>query len=74
MQRVSSSHVMSIGYDSEAQELWVRFAPSVKDPHGPLGAYLDVDPDTAESLMSSPSIGAALHAQVKGSFTWRPEG
>ena len=63
-----------IGWDAETQELHVRFAPTVKDPLGPLGAYACVDPDTAESVMNSPSIGSALNSLVKGQFIWRPAG
>ena len=71
MQRVLSSHVLEIGYDDELRELHVRYLPTVANPRGTQGVYQDVDPDTAESVLSSPSIGSALYSQVKGFFSWR---
>lgn len=67
MTAVLSSHVLEIGYDGKS-ELHVRYAPSAKHPAGPLVTYLDVDPETAHKVMSSPSIGAALHSDIKDKF------
>ncbi len=73
MRRVLSSHVMAIGYDPDTRQLHVRYAPTVKDPRGPLGSYLDVDPELAEIVMTSPSIGSAISALLKkGGFDWQP--
>lgn len=66
MERVLSSHVLDVGYADG--ELHVRYAPTVTEPQGPLVIYKDVPADVAEQVMGSPSIGAALHANVRGRF------
>jgi hypothetical protein len=73
MQKVISSHVLEIGYDAETSELFVRFAPSRRNPAGAVAVYSGVDADTAESVMSAPSIGTALRDQIRDSyaFTYR---
>src|SRR5215469_2749411 len=61
MRKVISSHVLEIGYDAENSQLIVRFAPTMKNPAGALVAHHGVDPDTAESVMSAPSMGQSPH-------------
>jgi len=68
MRKVISSHVLEIGYDAETQDLIVRYAPTMKNPAGALVAHHGVDPDTAESVMSAPSIGQALHNNIRGQY------
>jgi len=68
MRKVISSHVLEIGYDPENSQLIVRFAPTMKNPAGAMVAYSGVDPDTAESVMSAPSIGQALHNNIRGQY------
>ena len=66
MQHVDSSHVWEIGYENG--DLHVRYWPSPKHPDGRLVRYIGVDPKTAESVISAPSVGSALHTFVKGRF------
>ncbi len=68
MQKVLSSFVISIGYDDAAQELHVRYAPTVKNPAGDLVVYGQVEPETANDIMSAPSIGQALHSDIRGKY------
>lgn len=60
MRPVYSSHVDSIGYDEEANELYVRYQT------GRLAIYQAVPPLKAAQVMGAPSIGGALHALVRG--------
>jgi len=71
MQRISSSHVWDVGHDPDTQTLFVRFKPSVKHPAGRLVQYLGVDADTAQRVMTAPSVGQALHSFVKSVFEMR---
>jgi len=65
MQEVLSSHILKIGYDAQAQQLHVHFAPTVKNPAGNKGFYPGIDADTAAQIMGAESIGSALHALVR---------
>ena len=68
---VQSSHVWHVGHDPETQTLFVRFKPSVKHPAGRLVQYLGVDADTAQRVITAPSVGQALNAFVKNVFEMR---
>lgn len=65
MRQVFSSHVKSIGYDDAKGELHVSYQ------NGKTAVYEGVPPATARNVMSSASIGQALHAQVRGRFKHR---
>ena len=59
---VRSSHVDTVGYDAEQGELHVTYNS------GKTAVYKDVDEKTANSVMNAPSVGQALHRQVRGRF------
>lgn len=67
MRRVFSSHVDSIGYDADAEELHVTFMGSVNSP-ARTAVYKGVTADVARDVMTAPSIGLALHRSVRGQF------
>ncbi len=71
MSRVYSSHILEIGYDAEAEELHVRYAPTVKNPQGDVVVYREMDAETANDILTAPSIGAALHADVRGKYPFK---
>lgn len=60
MRNVYSSHVARIGYDDASATLRVEYT------NGRAVEYVEVSPATADSVMSAPSIGAALHSHVRG--------
>ena len=60
MRNVYSSHVARIGYDGATATLRVEYT------NGRAVEYAEVSPETADSVISAPSIGAALHAHVRG--------
>ena len=59
---VKSSNVKSIGYDPDKKILEVEFA------NGDVYRYLKVPENVHYSLMTSPSIGAAMHTLIRGKF------
>lgn len=62
MRGVYSSHVASIGYDHDAQELHVEWS------RGKYSVYSGVPFAVAQTVMNSASIGEALHQYVRGAF------
>jgi hypothetical protein len=60
---VDSSNVISIGYDEKTSVLIVEFISGVYQ-------YYDVPKDIYESLISSGSIGAYLHRNIKDKFSY----
>ena len=64
MQPVLSSHVLEIGHDEAG--LWVRYAPTVAEPAGALALFRGVPAEVAERIMAAPSIGSALHSEIRG--------
>jgi hypothetical protein len=66
MRAVYSSHVDEIGYDPEKSELHVKYRT------GQTHVYEGVPSETASIVMSAPSIGKALHAEVRSKFKSRP--
>lgn len=62
--KVYSSHVNSVGYDEEAQEMTVEFS------NGSVVVY-SVPPDIASSVLSAPSIGEEIWRSVRGQFGFR---
>jgi hypothetical protein len=71
MKTVMSSHVWQAGHDPETGELHVRYQPTVKNPAGAVVVYVGVDAETAEKVLSSESIGQALHQNIRGRFETR---
>lgn len=63
MKSVFSSHVHSIGYDPAARVLHVKFGNT-----GKTVVYEGVPPDVAMMVVGAPSIGEALHREVRGRF------
>ena len=59
---VTSSNILSIGYDEESQVLEVEFK------YGGIYQYIDVPKDVYDNLMSAPSIGKTFHMSVKQVF------
>lgn len=57
---VSSSNVDAVGYDSDKQQLHVRYK------NGGTYAYHGVSPEKHIALMGAPSIGKHLHDHIKG--------
>jgi hypothetical protein len=57
--RVSSTSVVSVGYDSERAELEIEFVG------GGVYRYLDVPPETAIELLRAESIGRFVNSRVK---------
>ena len=62
MRSVFSSHINRIGYDSEAGELHVHFYD------GSEVVYADVPGHVAQNVLTAPSIGEALHGNIRGRF------
>ncbi|MFC7595921.1 KTSC domain-containing protein [Terrabacter sp. GCM10028922] len=63
-QAVSSSSVVSIGYDGASQVLEVEFA------NGGIYQYLDVPAWCFEELTRSDSVGTFVNAQVKPHYRY----
>jgi len=64
-QAVYSSHVIEVGYDSDAGELLVTWQ------NGRVSAYAGVTEDLAVQIANAPSVGQALNAQVKNVYSHR---
>ena len=64
---VFSSHIDSIGYDEDTQELHVQFQGSTNRPPK-IAVYRNVPYATAHAVLSAPSIGIAMHRSVRGKF------
>ncbi len=62
---VYSSHVQSIGYDSDAREMTVTWQ------NGKVSVYEDVPEETALQAANAPSVGQFLHSEIKSSFRHR---
>lgn len=64
MKQVFSSNIQEIGYDAEEQMLAVKFNT------GALYYYFGVPEEVARSVMTAPSIGIALTAEVKDIYQY----
>jgi KTSC domain len=64
-QNVYSRHIDTVAYDDSTQELHVKFSK------GKTAVYSGVPVTLASSVMNAPSVGAAVHAQIKGSYPHR---
>lgn len=68
MKTVQSSMIWQVGYDEQSKALYVRFTPSKKYPAGRVGVAQGVPPETAEDLLSAPSIGQAWNISIRDIF------
>ena len=64
-QNVFSSHIDTMSYNSDTNELSVKFSK------GKTAVYAGVPVALASSVMNAPSVGQALNAQIKGAFPHR---
>jgi KTSC domain len=62
---VYSSHIVSIGYDSDAEQFHVRYAPDLEHPAGRVAVYHNVSPEAADDITSAPSVGSAVRAHLR---------
>lgn len=62
LKSVYSSNVAEIGYDEDASTLHVIYNG------GRHAVYHGVPKKTADAVLSAPSIGEAMHAEVRGKF------
>lgn len=65
MQTVQSSHVNSIGYDAAKQELYVTWNS------GKTSIYSSVPASVHQSVIQAPSVGKAIHLNVKKHYQHR---
>ena len=65
MKRVFSSHVNEVGYDPAAQELHVVF------DNGKHAVYSGVPAVKGRAVVDAPSVGSALHTEIKGQYAHR---
>lgn len=63
-EKVKSSNIASVGYDSMKQELEIEFIT------GGIYKYLKVPEDVYVNLMVAPSIGSAVHKLIKDKFSF----
>jgi hypothetical protein len=61
---VSSSTIVSVGYDEAIQVLEVEFIKTG------VYQYMNVPQPTFEALMAAPSFGVFLNANIKGQFPY----
>lgn len=62
---VYSSHVDTVGYDSDKNELLITFQ------NGKVVAYEGVDEETALQLANAPSVGQMLHNEIRNNYKHR---
>lgn len=59
---VLSSNIAGLAYDETSKILEIEFKS------GGVHQYSGVEPDTFKSLQEAPSLGAFLHANIKGNY------
>jgi hypothetical protein len=73
MHPVESSSIRSIGYDEQAEELWIEFHSS-PDPY----VYFEVPPEVYDELEEADSKGEYVNLMIKPSYDFehrrRPAG
>ncbi len=62
---VFSSHVDTVSYDSDQNEMVVHWK------NGRVSAYEGVDEGTALQIANAPSVGQALHNEIKPNYKHR---
>jgi hypothetical protein len=60
--QVYSSHLASIGYDSDTSSMVVTYK------NGKTSIYQDVPAEVFDTVAKSPSIGEAIHKYVRGKY------
>ena len=60
MTPVESSNILEVGHDPDTHTLAVRFKG------GTVYHYAGVDADKHAAMMKAPSVGAFVHANIKG--------
>lgn len=66
MKKVFSSHIDEVGYDAAKRELHVSFS------NGQRGVYDNVPADKGGAVVNAPSVGKALHREIKSAaFSYR---
>jgi len=71
MKKVLSSHVWEVGYEPASQVLHVRYQPTLRVPEGRLVEYHGVSAEAANTVLTAPSIGKALHEHIRGKHEMR---
>ena len=67
MKQVFSSMISEVGYDTETEELLVRFSKS-----GKTAAYKGAPEGLAEELSRAPSVGSMFLSEIKPFYNdWR---
>ncbi len=62
MKTVFSSMVNAVGYNADAQELFVKFK------NNKVAVYQSVPADVAALVVDAPSVGNALNSFIKGKY------
>jgi hypothetical protein len=62
---VSSSNILSIGYDDVSETLEVEFK------NGTIYHYFNVPALIGEQLMSAPSVGTYFNANIRNVYGWQ---
>jgi hypothetical protein len=70
MEKVKSSLIESVGYDSGKKQLHVVF----KKTRGRKYIYEGVDPEFYDSFMDAESIGSFFMHKIKGQFEYTVDG
>jgi hypothetical protein len=65
MTPVDSTNVAAVGYDPEAQEIYVQFLS------GTTYKYLGTDEQTFEELRDAPSVGSYLNRVIKPNYDYQ---
>jgi hypothetical protein len=60
-----SEAVSNLGYDTETQEMLVRWSD------GKVSAYAGVQPEKFDEISRAPSVGSAIHSEIKGKHQHR---
>ena len=66
-QSVSSSQILSVGYDPESQTLEIEFKRKGEAPGG-VYQYFDVEPEQHKTFMEAESLGKHFGTHIRGKF------
>jgi hypothetical protein len=69
MRFVYSSHIDEIGHDPDNRSLHVKYSNGKTVVYG--GADDPIPQEVISRVLSSPSIGSALHAEIRGKYRHR---
>ena len=62
---VSSSNVISVGYDGDSMTLEIEFNNGIYQ-------YYDVPEDIFQELINASSIGSFIHQNIKNNYSYSP--